>query len=123
MEPLVVVRSIVVVIHLIGFAVVFGACVVEAAARRFQATRLMNWGLLIALVAGLVLAAPWPAGVDLNYTKLGIKLIVLIVIGALISIGLARQRRGGSTPRAVFWSIGALTLLNAAIAVMWGYSV
>lgn len=123
MEVLLVLRSIVVVVHLVGFAIVFGAWVVEAASRRFQAVRLMDWGLAISLVAGLVLAAPWPAGIELNYLKLGIKLVVLIVIGGLISVGRGRQRRGGATARGVFWAIGALTLLNAAIAVIWGYSV
>ncbi|MFE6963880.1 Fe-S protein [Agromyces sp. NPDC057679] len=112
-------RHIVVFVHLIGFAVLFGAWVVEAVNRRYQVTRLMNYGLLIAGVAGLALAAPWGIEYDMNYMKIGIKLIVLIAIGALLGIGSARQRKNGSVPPAVFWSIGVLTALNAAIAVIW----
>ncbi|QAY74639.1 Fe-S protein [Agromyces protaetiae] len=112
-------RHIVVFVHLIGFAVLFGAWVVEATSRRFGVTRLMNWGLAIAGVAGLVLAAPWGISYEPNYVKIGVKLVVLIVIGALIGIGSARQRRGGSVPPAIFWSIGVLTLANAGIAVIW----
>ncbi|MFF2389806.1 Fe-S protein [Agromyces sp. NPDC058104] len=112
-------RHIVVFVHLIGFAVLFGAWVVEAVNRRYQVTRLMNYGLLIAGVAGLALAAPWGIEYDLNYMKIGIKLVVLIAIGALLGIGSARQRKNGSVPPAIFWSIGILTALNAAIAVIW----
>lgn len=112
-------RHIVVFVHLIGFAVLFGAWVVEAVNRRYQVTRLMNYGLLIAGVAGLALAAPWGIEYDMNYMKIGIKLVVLIAIGALLGIGSARQRKNGSVPPAIFWSIGILTALNAAIAVIW----
>ncbi|MFF2493150.1 Fe-S protein [Agromyces sp. NPDC058064] len=112
-------RHIVVFVHLIGFAVLFGAWVVEAVNRRYQVTRLMNYGLLIAGLAGLALAAPWGIEYDLNYMKIGIKLVVLIAIGALLGIGSARQRKNGTVPPAIFWSIGILTALNAAIAVIW----
>ena len=47
------------------------------------------------------------------------KLVILIVIGALLGIGAGRQRKSGSVPAAIFWSIGILTLANAAIAVLW----
>ncbi|BDV29967.1 Fe-S protein [Microbacterium terricola] len=114
-----VLRHIVVFIHLVGFAVLFGAWVVEAVARRIRVTRLMNIGLAIAGVAGLALAAPWGIEYDLNYVKIGVKLVVLLAIGALLGIGAARQRRTGSLPPAMFWLIGILTLLNAAIAVIW----
>lgn len=112
-------RHVVVLIHLTGFAVLFGAWVVQAVSRRFEATRLMDWGLAIAGLAGLILAAPWPAGIELNYAKIGVKLVILLVIGALIGISRARHRRTGSTPPAMFWLIGILTFTNAAIAVLW----
>ncbi|MCX6501929.1 MAG: Fe-S protein [Microbacterium sp.] len=112
-------RHIVVLVHLIGFAVLFGAWLVEAVGRRIRVTRLMTVGMVIAAVAGLTLAAPWGIEYDLNYVKLGIKLVVLLVIGALLGIGSARQKRTGTLAPALFWSIGALTLVNAGIAVIW----
>lgn len=112
-------RHIVVLVHLTGFAVLFGAWVVEAVSKRRQFTSLMNWGLAIAAVAGLALAAPWGISYDLNYVKIGVKLVILLVIGALLGIGMARQRKGGAVPGAVFWSVGVLTFANAAIAVLW----
>ena len=65
-------RHVVVLLHIVGFAVTFGAWTAEAAARRFRTTRLMDYGLLLSLITGLALAAPWPAGIDLNYPKIGI---------------------------------------------------
>jgi hypothetical protein len=45
---------------------------------------------------------------------------VLVVLGALIGIGNARQRKSGErAPTGIFWAIGALSLANAAIAVIW----
>jgi hypothetical protein len=112
-------RHIVVLVHLVGFAVLFGAWVVEAVSRRNEVTRVMHWGLAIAGAAGLILAAPWGIDYDLNYAKIGTKLVILIIIGALLGIGAARQRKNGACPPAIFWPIGILTLLNAALAVLW----
>jgi len=111
-------RSIVVLIHLVGFATLFGAWVVELVGQR-RVTRIMHWGLGIALVAGLALSAPWGLDHDLNYAKIGIKLVVLVLIGGLLGAGAARLRKSGSVPAGIFWPIGILTLLNAGLAVIW----
>lgn len=112
-------RNVVVLVHLVGFAVLFGSWVVEAVNRRGRVTRLMNYALAISLVSGLALAAPWGLEHPLNYTKIAVKLVVLIVVGALLGIGSARQRRDQAVPAPLFWAIGILTLLNAGIAVIW----
>jgi hypothetical protein len=112
-------RGIVLLVHLVGFAVLFGAWVVELANGKRGITRVMHWGLAIAAVAGLALAAPWGIEYDLNYAKIATKLVILVVIGALLGIGAARQRKSGSVAPAIFWGIGILTLVNAGIAVLW----
>lgn len=113
-------RHVVVFVHLIGFAVLFGAWAVEAFGGRRRLTPLMNWGMLIAFVAGLALAAPWGLGDrDLNYTKIAVKLVILLIIAACLGIGIARERKGGAVPPALFWSVGILTLVNTGIAVLW----
>lgn len=112
-------RHVVVYLHIIAFAVLFGSWLVEAVGRRVQFTRLMSWGMALAALTGLALAAPWGISYDLNYVKLGVKLVVLIAIGAILGIGTARQRKTGSLPTALFWSVGVLALLNAGLAVIW----
>lgn len=112
-------RHVVLFIHLIGFAVLFGAWAAQAFGGTRRITRIMDYGLLIAGLAGLSLAAPWGLDHDLNYVKVGTKLVILVVIGALLGIGSARQKRGDALPSAVFWLVGILTALNAAIGVIW----
>ncbi len=113
-------RNVVILVHIVGFAVTFGAWVAEAAARRFRTTRAMDYGLLVSLLTGIALAAPWPTGIVLNYPKIGVKLAILVGIGGLLGMGNARQRRTGEpVPRPVFVSVGVLSLTAAAIAVLW----
>ena len=69
-------RNVVVLLHIVGFAVTFGAWVSEAVVRRFRTTRIMDYGLLLSLLTGLALAAPWPSGIELNYPKIAVKLAV-----------------------------------------------
>jgi hypothetical protein len=113
-------RNVVVLLHIIGFAVTFGAWAAEAAAKRFRTSRIMDYGILISLLTGLALAAPWPAGVELNYPKIAVKLVILVVLGGLLGMGNARQRRTGNpVPRPLFMAVGALSFAAAAIAVLW----
>ena len=114
-----VLRSVVVLLHIVGFAATFGAWVAEAAAHRFRTTRVMDYGLLVSFLTGLALAAPWPAGVELNYPKIGAKLVIVVILGAMLGIGSARQRKsGGSVSRMLFAAVGLLSLTAAAIAVI-----
>lgn len=113
-------RSVVVLFHIVAFAITFGAWVAEAAAGRFRMTRVMDYGLLLALVTGLALAAPWPAGIELNYPKIVVKLVIVVVLGGLLGMGAARQKRtGDAVPRPLFASVGVLSFAAAAVAVLW----
>ena len=115
-----VLRHVVILFHIVGFAVTFGAWFSQVAAREFRFTRVMDYGILLSLLTGLALAAPWPAGIDLNYPKIGIKLVILLALGAILGIDSARQKRTGEpVPQPLFWTAGALSLLAAGLAVIW----
>jgi len=71
-------------------------------------------------VTGVALSAPWPAGIELNYLKIGVKLVIVVIIGAMLGIGSARQRRSDEpVARPVFTAVGVLWLLAAGLAVIW----
>ncbi|OBI04579.1 Fe-S protein [Mycolicibacter heraklionensis] len=114
-----VLRHVIVLLHIVGFAVTFGALIAEAAARRFQLTPVMDYGVVLSLLTGLALAAPWPAGVVLNYPKIETKLVILIALGAVLGIGRSQQRKSGDAPRALFYAAGVLSLTAAGLAVIW----
>lgn len=111
-------RQAVLLVHLAGFAVLFGSWAVEAVGQR-RLTRIMSWGMVIAAAAGIALAAPWGISYELNYVKIGAKLVILLIIGALLGIGTGRQRKDGHVPPVLFWLIGILTFVNAALALLW----
>lgn len=115
-----VLRSVIVLVHITGFAVTFGAWATSAVSRECRFTRVMDYGLLISLLSGVILAAPWPAGIDLNYAKIGVKLAILVVLGGLIGTGTVRQRRTGeAVPLPMFIAAGVLSLSAAGVAVLW----
>jgi hypothetical protein len=93
--------------HVVGFAITFGAWTAEAAAKR-SFTRTMDYGLLLSLLTGLALAAPWPAGIELNYPKIGVKLVILVVIGGVL--GMAAHVNGAPAIRLrpLYFGRGAL---------------
>ena len=115
-------REIVVLIHIIGFAVLFGSWAVQAFGGQRRFTGLMNVGLVIAALAGLALAAPWGITWEPGasfYIKIGVKLVILVIIGGLIGAGMAIQKRTEKPSPGLFWGVGVLTLVNAGIGVLW----
>lgn len=112
-------RDVVVLVHIVGFALTFGAWAVQSASHQFRFTRLMDYGLLVSLLTGLALAAPWPAGIELNYAKISVKLAIVLVTGAVLGIGSAQQRKSGEpVNRTLFAAVGLLSLTAAGIAVI-----
>lgn len=63
----------------------------------------MDYGLLLSLLTGLALAAPWPAGIEPNYPKIGVKLVILVVIGGVL--GMAAHVNGAPAIWLRVWSI------------------
>jgi hypothetical protein len=106
-------------LHLVGFALLVGAWLAQYLAGTLRVNVLMRTGLGTMIGTGLLLAIPFPSGVDLDYVKLGVKLVIALVIGAMFGVAVTRERAAKPISRALFLSIGGLALVNAAVAVFW----
>lgn len=106
-------------LHLVGFALLLGGWAVQYFNQRYQVTPYVRVGIGAALTFGLLLAIPFPAGIDLNYAKLAVKLGIAVLIGAAIGMAYTRQRAGKPVSKGHFLGIGLMTLINAAVAVFW----
>ena len=105
-----------VLLHLVGFAALFGGAFVQMKGP----TRVINpailHGALTQLVTGLLLVGVFEMGdADVNHAKIAVKSIVLIVIFVLVLL----NRKKESVAPGPFFAILGLTLLNAGIAVFW----
>jgi hypothetical protein len=106
-------------LHLVGFALLVGAWTVQYLSGALRVTVPMRIGLGTMLGTGLLLAIPFPSDVELNYVKLGVKLLIAVGIGALFGVTVTRERAQKTVSRGLFAAIGGLALVNAAVAVFW----
>jgi hypothetical protein len=112
--------NLVVVLHFVGLALLLGAFLVQVKDPNKTVTRWMWDGALTQLLTGLIMVGMISGGVlgdeekaDLNHTKIGIKLLIVIVIAILAFVGKKRP-----APQVGLWAtIGLLTLANIVVAV------
>ena len=65
-------------LHLVGFALLFGAWVAQYVVGKLRVSAPMRIGLGTMIGSGLLLAIPFPSGIDLDYLKLGVKLVIAL---------------------------------------------
>ena len=112
-----IVKDITLVLHFLGLASLLGGFLVQMKPPVKVVNAAMFHGVLTQLVTGLLLVGIEQAlePEDVNNTKVGVKLVVLLVIGALVILG----RRTESVSARTWGLIGGLTVLNVVIAVTW----
>jgi hypothetical protein len=111
------VRDLLLFLHLLGMATLVGAFLVQL---RTGLDGPLNKGWLhgagLQLVTGVALQLLAPVtDQDYNDAKLGVKLVVLIVIGALAIFYTVR----GPARRWVPFTLVGLTVVNVGLAVFW----
>lgn len=113
------VRLVLVFLHLLGMAMLIGTFMLQAKAGK-QAPLNKGWlhGVGLQLLTGLILMGLDPANdeVEYNPVKIGVKLVVLVVIGGLAFANLRK-------PAAPTWlnpTLGGLVVVNVGLAVFWG---
>lgn len=113
------VDEIVLLLHLIGFAALFGGILVQTRVREPEVNAAMLHGSYAMLVTGLALAVFAKIGIgpadEFDVAKLVTKLVVAAIITFLVII----NRRFTSIPKGLWALLGVLTLGNAVLAVLW----
>ncbi|HEX4977850.1 MAG TPA: hypothetical protein VFV40_08290 [Nocardioides sp.] len=113
-------RDLLVFLHFIGLAALFGGLFVQLKADPRVVNNAMLHGIATQLVTGLLLVGLLEAddGFDADasfHSKIGVKLLVALVIGVLVWVN-----RRKTLPTGLFFGLLGLTALNIAVAVFWG---
>jgi hypothetical protein len=106
-------------LHIIGIAALLGGFLTQVKAMGRGEARFvpaMLHGALTMLVTGAILVGLNQADHQpVNNIKIGVKLVLLVVILGLVYV----KRDEEKIPAPVFGTVGALTVANIFIAVLW----
>ncbi len=109
-----IVIGILVVLHLVGWAMTLGGAL--ATMKAPKVTPGMLHGVLTALVTGLLLVGLREMGDgDVNHVKIAVKLVIALVVTALVIVGKRRE----SVSTGYLGGIAGLVVVNVAVAVLW----
>jgi uncharacterized membrane protein SirB2 len=111
------VRHLLLFLHLLGMALLIGTFMLQFKAGK-DAPLNKGWlhGSALQLVTGIALMLLAPlTHQDYNHIKLGVKLLVLIVIGVLAVFHVSKER----VPKWLGPTLGGLVVLNVGLAVFW----
>ncbi len=109
-------RDILLFIHLVGFAALFGGAFVQIRDDVKVVNSAMLHGALLQVLSGLLLVGVIEGQDErLDQTKLAVKLAVALVVAVLCWL----NRRKEGVPSGLFGALMLLTVANAGIAVFW----
>lgn len=113
--------NLIVVLHFIGLASVVGGFLVQMRSAEKGVNPAMWHGALVQLVTGVAMVGLIESGAytgydgDLDMAKISVKLAFTVIITVLAFVG-----RKKTPPQVGFWgAIGALSIANIFIAVLW----
>ena len=107
--------GILLVIHMIGWAIVLGGTLTHLRPARIATG--VTHGALTALVAGiLMVGVAEMGGHHLDYAWVAVKLVVGLAVTALAIFGARREEK---VTTGLVGGIAGLTVLNIAVAVLW----
>ncbi len=111
------VRLVLLFLHLIGFAALFGGLFVQIKGNPRVVNNAMLHGVLTALVTGLALVGVLEASdASVDNIKIGVKAVIGLVITVLV---IANRKKPGM-PSGLYFGLLALTVVNIGVAVFWG---
>ncbi|MGW0229793.1 hypothetical protein ACWDWO_15885 [Actinopolymorpha singaporensis] len=111
------VRHLLLFLHFVGLASLLGGLLVQMKGPDRRILPAILHGALTQLVTGVLLVGVIQGGLGehVNNSKIGVKLIVVLVITVLAWV----NRRKPTIATGLFFGLTALTLLNVAVAVFW----
>lgn len=109
-------RLVLLFVHILGFAALFGGLLAQAKEPVKKVNGLMRDGSGTAFLAGLLLVGVLEMGdADVNHAKIGVKLVIGLVILALVMANVRRER----IPQGLWLGLLVLTVANIAVALFW----
>lgn len=111
-----IVRLILLFLHILGFAALFGGLVVQLGQGEKKIIGAVRDGVGTAFIAGLLLVGVLEStDSDIDYAKIGVKLAVGLVLLVLVMANARKPR----IPDGLYYALLALTVANIAVAVFW----
>ena len=111
-----VLRNLLLVVHLLGFAALFGGAIVQLRDEVKVVNSAMLFGALTQVVTGLLLVGVLEGqNAEVNHAQVGVKLGVGLVVAVLCWANRSKER----VPGGLFYGMVLLTVGNVAIAVFW----
>lgn len=111
-----VLQNLLLFVHLIGFASLFGGALVQVRDEVKVVNAAMLHGALLQVVSGLLLVGVIEGqDEDVDHVKVAVKFGVAVVIAVLCWV----NRRKPEVPAGLFYAIMGLTVANVAVAVFW----
>jgi hypothetical protein len=109
-------RLVLLTLHLLGFAALFGGLLVQARESQKAVNAPMRDGVGTAFVAGLLLVGVLEAGDGpVDHAKIAVKFVIGLVLLVLV---MANMRKP-SIPQGLWIGLVALSVLNVVVAVFW----
>lgn len=111
-----IVQNILVLLHFLGWAALFGGMVVQLREPAKRVNAAMRDGAGTAFLAGLLIVGVLEAGSDpVNNAKIGVKFVVGLVVLVLVMANVRKERLKDG----VFYGILGLTVANMVVAIFW----
>lgn len=115
--------NLIVVCHMLGLAALVGAYLVAVSQSKTALVPnvVMVWGARIQLLTGLILVglAEGALDMDVNNTKIAVKLVVAIAVAAFTEIAAAKARKGQPVAAGMVHAAGVLAIVNVLVASLW----
>jgi hypothetical protein len=119
MEPLEIVRLVLLAGHILGLAAIIGTFFVQMRANDGFATGVVLAGAITQVVTGLALVGVREAAdLGVDNIKIAVKAGIAIIVLVAAIIAHVKQRKGGKA-KGAFHAAGGLAVVNVLVAVLW----